>query len=267
MTPNHPREDAVEALKDLELTESEARCFVALTQLPQGTAKEVSDLADIPRARVYELTERLSDRGLVAIQETTPRTFQAISVETAIDTLERSYQNRLNQAAETLQNVETADEASREEGIWTVSGREAIIDTATELIDEADEEILLIHADERVTSEEINEHVKAAHDRGVTILGGSTSEELRERGRENLLDAIIFEPGIGWGDEPESGGVGRILMVDRDAVLTSAVEEGPVSGLHEETAIWGRGSGFDKVLRPILEQRVERILADHDEST
>ncbi|PSQ46397.1 hypothetical protein BRD15_09160 [Halobacteriales archaeon SW_6_65_15] len=60
-------EAAIDALEQLGLTEYEARCFVALTRLPHGTAKEVGQVADIPRSRVYETMDRLQDRGLVDV--------------------------------------------------------------------------------------------------------------------------------------------------------------------------------------------------------
>lgn len=268
MAANQPREAAIDALEALGLTESEARCFVALTQLPQGTAREVSTLADIPRARVYDLAERLSDRGLVAVQDTSPKAFQAVSIETAIEILETRYQDQLSEAAEALQSLERSDEAPTDEGIWTITGSEAIMETVIRLIDEAEEEILIIHADERIgPNEDVTDSLKAAQDRGVRIIAGSTLEEVRELGREQLSDAIIFEPRLGWEEDSTAGGIGQILMVDRDAILGSAIEEGPVAAMTEELAIWGRNSGFNKVLGPILEQRVEAILARREEPT
>lgn len=268
MAADQSRETAVDALAALGLTESEARCFVALTQLSQGTAREISTLAEIPRARVYELADRLSDRGLVAVQDTTPKAFQAVSVETAIEILERRHRDELTEAAEALQNLETADQDPSDEGIWTITGSDAIVETITRLIDDADEEILIIHADDRVGPDEgILESLKAAQTRGVQIIAGSTTETVRELGHDQLSDAIIFEPSLGWGEEPTAEGIGRILMVDRDAILGSAIEEGPVAGMAEETAIWGRNSGFTKVIGPILEQRVERIIAPSNDRT
>lgn len=56
-------EEAVTSLEELGLTEYEARCFVALTRLSKGTAKEVSQVADVPRSRVYDTIERLERTG------------------------------------------------------------------------------------------------------------------------------------------------------------------------------------------------------------
>lgn len=39
-------QDAIRALENLGLTEYEARCFVALAQLPHGTAKEIVGVVD-----------------------------------------------------------------------------------------------------------------------------------------------------------------------------------------------------------------------------
>lgn len=45
-------EETVESLVELGLTEYEACCLVAVTQLSQGTAKEISQIADVPQSRV-----------------------------------------------------------------------------------------------------------------------------------------------------------------------------------------------------------------------
>ncbi|MFC7173527.1 TrmB family transcriptional regulator [Haloplanus litoreus] len=74
-------EEAVRTLRTFELTEYEAKCFVALTRLREGTAKEVSEVADVPRARIYDSMDALQDRGLVSVQESKPRRFRAVSPE------------------------------------------------------------------------------------------------------------------------------------------------------------------------------------------
>ena len=78
---------AVDALESLGLTPYEARCFVALSQLSHGTAREVARVADVPRSRVYETMERLGERGLVEIQHAEPLIYRSASVETAVSIL------------------------------------------------------------------------------------------------------------------------------------------------------------------------------------
>lgn len=57
--------DTIDSLMDLGLSEYEVRCFVALTQLSEATAKEISQVADVPQSRVYDVANQLHERGLV----------------------------------------------------------------------------------------------------------------------------------------------------------------------------------------------------------
>lgn len=56
--------EAVEALTELGSTEYEARCFVALSQLSEGTAQEISQVSEVPQSRVYDIADSLFQRGL-----------------------------------------------------------------------------------------------------------------------------------------------------------------------------------------------------------
>ena len=50
-------------LQELGLREYEARCFVGLSRLPTGTAREISEVTEVPRTRVYEATRVLAAEG------------------------------------------------------------------------------------------------------------------------------------------------------------------------------------------------------------
>ncbi|MDY6819231.1 MAG: helix-turn-helix domain-containing protein, partial [Halobacteriales archaeon] len=63
MTRNSPNQTAVELLQQLGLKPYEAKSFVALTQLPSGTARSISEQVDVPRTRVYRDAARVP-RGL-----------------------------------------------------------------------------------------------------------------------------------------------------------------------------------------------------------
>ena len=59
---------AVTALQELGLKEYEAQCFVGLSRLPSGTAKQLSEITDVPRTRVYDAIRLLEAQGLVEVQ-------------------------------------------------------------------------------------------------------------------------------------------------------------------------------------------------------
>lgn len=95
MTDTIEQEEAVEPLTRLGLTEYEARCFVALSGLGSGTAKEISEASDVPRTRVYDVARALEAKGLLEIQHTNPKRFYAVPVDHAVDLLRQECQSRV----------------------------------------------------------------------------------------------------------------------------------------------------------------------------
>ena len=65
-------EEATEVLQRLGLKEHEARCFVGLSRVEAGTAKQLSEMTEVPRTRVYDAIRVLETQGLVEIQHSSP---------------------------------------------------------------------------------------------------------------------------------------------------------------------------------------------------
>ena len=70
-------------LKEFGFTEYEAYTFVYLLRLGTGTAKDVAEVGDVPRTRVYDAVEVIHEAGLVDIQHTSPKKFTPVSRESA----------------------------------------------------------------------------------------------------------------------------------------------------------------------------------------
>lgn len=100
---------AIDALDKAGLTEYEAKCFVALTRIDEGTAKEISQLSGVPQSRVYDTVEQLHEMGLVDIQQSEPRLYRAISKTEALDKLHREYKANLEAADSALDEVKSAE--------------------------------------------------------------------------------------------------------------------------------------------------------------
>lgn len=74
-----------------------------------GSAEEVSDTANVPRTRVYDAAEELADGGLVSVEETTPKRFHPVSVETTNRILERQFRAQVDDLTDALESVEPAE--------------------------------------------------------------------------------------------------------------------------------------------------------------
>ncbi len=62
-------------LRDLGLTNYEARALYAVLRLREATAKEISEYADIPRTKTYEILEKFVKKGIVTEIDARPRRF------------------------------------------------------------------------------------------------------------------------------------------------------------------------------------------------
>ncbi|WP_251342783.1 TrmB family transcriptional regulator [Haloplanus halophilus] len=237
--PDQARSTAVEQLKALGLSTYAARTFVALVSLGEGTAREVSDVADVPRTRVYDAVDELRDRGLVDVKQSSPQRFWAISTETTGRHFEQEYDHRVTALTGALDRLETAGRTTEQRGVWTVTGRDVVTERVVDFISTADDEVVYMTAEELLT-EEITAHISRASDRGVSIRLAEMSQSAEDRLERRVPEAQLFESLWDWSETP----AGRLLMVDQEQTLVSVLVDG--DGDHppeprDETAIWGTG--------------------------
>ena len=233
------RSVAVEQLEALGLSSYAARTYVALVSLGDGTAKEVSEISDVPRTRVYDAVEELRKQGLVDVQQSTPKRFWPISTETTGRHFEQEYRHRLNLLVESLDAIGPVSKSSEQRGVWTVTGREATSDRTVDFVESAAEEVVYMTVDDLFT-DEIIESLRAASGRGVSIQLAEMSDAVEANIRDEVPEAELFDSLWVWSDTS----AGRVLMVDQERTLVSVLvpEDGvrPVES-QEETAIWGTG--------------------------
>lgn len=252
-------DEAVAALESLGLTQYEAKCFTALTRLSRGTAREVSEVADVPRSRVYDTLERLHDRGLVDVQESEPREYRAVDVEDALARLEGEYADRIEGANHALSGVETRD-SLEEEGLWAVADHDHVTDRLCELIEDATERIHYLIAADAELEESVVEVLRAALDRDVALLVEVPTDAVGATIHERMPGAeVVVAPGLANAEQVERKRPGQLVMVDGSAVLASGVEESDLPDVTRETAVWTTGvdHGFAAWTRELLADRVD----------
>jgi sugar-specific transcriptional regulator TrmB len=250
--------EAVESVMELGLTEYEARCFVALAQLSEGTAREISRIADVPQSRVYDIADDLHRMGVVDVQESDPRTYRVASVDRALERLERDYEDALETAADHLSALESRSMAPR--GVWGVADGGSVGDRFLTHLADADEEVFLVVGEERLLDEAVLDGLREALTRDVEVYVGTPTDAVAAAVREavpgaqvSTTDLPVRSTRIG-GHEP-----GRLAVVDDETVVLSSLHEGLVPGECEESGLWATGSGQGLLvwLRPFLDRRRE----------
>lgn len=255
--------ETIDLLQELGLKEYEARCFLALTQLDAGTAKEISDISEVPRTRVYDATRVLEAKGLVEVQHSNPQQFRAVSITEATTTLRKQYEDRIDTLQSRLESIEPHRDSGSDERlqeVWSLSGHDAIGARMDRLISDGDDEIVLIVVDASILTDRLYESLRSALDRNVTVLIGGITEAIRGDVADNLPRAEVFESDLPWLVEDGDGaagtavGIGRLLLVDRTSVLVSSFYPDAGSDDHTERAVFatGLGNGIVVLIRRMI---------------
>lgn len=259
--------DAIDALVELGLRQYEAQCFVALTQLSEGTAKEISQVADVPQSRVYDVVEQLHRLGLVDIQESEPRKYSVVPVDVARERLRQEYHGHLETATTNLRELE--QRTTDEDGIWKVASHQDVRNRTSAAIDDATSEIYLLVADEELLDAALLERVSAARERGVAVFVEVPSASVRRTVHDALPAAHVAVTDFGFDSRgPGDRSLGRLLLVDRETVVVSALTEGLVPRETTETGVWAseRGHGLVIWLRYTLEKRLAALEFQTDDA-
>lgn len=244
MASNDTLEEATELLQEFGLKEYEARSFVGLTQLETGTARELSEITDVPRTRVYDAIRVLEEQGLVETQHASPKRFRAVSLNEATETLRDQYEGRIEQlrdALETIDIVEETDDAPVQQ-VWAMAGQAGIENRTNQLLESATDEIVLVIGDESLLTTELVTTLNEV-DADVDLLIGALTEPLQDQIHEAVPEATTFMTGLEWlhgenATEDETA-IGRLLLVDRSSILVSTI----MPETKVEQAIFGDGFG------------------------
>ena len=251
--------EAISLLQDLGLQEYEARCFMALNKLSSGTAKEIHEISDVPRTRVYDAIRVLESQGLVEVQHSSPQRYRAVGINEATTILRQKYNDRIDTLETYLEKteVQNLEDDEHVQEIWSLNGHEAIESRTIELIADAESEIALLVVDDDVLSEALFDGLRQAIQRDLTIVVGGQTPATTATLADHLPETRVFETGLEWltGDERDAEvAISRILLVDRETLLIGTYYPDSGDGETKEQAIFAKGlqNGVVVLLRRLV---------------
>lgn len=260
MSQEESTAEAVSLLQELGLQEYEARCFAALTQITQGTAKEIHEISDVPRTRVYDAVRVLESQGLVEVQHTSPQQFRSVGIEEATQTLRRKFDDRIDTLQTHLEETDahgttTGDGEVQE--VWSLTGHEAIESRMYDIVEDAESEIAMIVVDETMLTETLFDRLQTAADRDVSIVVGGKTDAITSRLGAELSESQIFETGLDWlldSDVSPKAAVSRIVLVDRETLLIGSYYPNTPQREADEQAVFARGltNGVVVIVRRLI---------------
>jgi len=171
------------SLRDLGLSEYEARAFRSLLSTGPTTAKELSRASDVPMGRIYDVLNSLETYRLVRSQTASrPKKYVAVEPETALDRLLDDKKEELEAKAEQYEDIvsELGDQLEAgdhvDEPFWTAAvGPEETLNLLLERLAAADDRIVIVgsppaqHLDIVEATERVVDKLVAALERGVEV--------------------------------------------------------------------------------------------------
>lgn len=225
-------EKFVENLRMFNLTEYEARTYLALVGRDKATVKEIRELAKIPYSREYDVLEALERRGYVVVQPGRPRLYMAVHPG---EILSRELETLSGAASELIEVLSPIYESSSGGGsmqdfIWMIKGRKNVYERLLEMLKGSEEEVLFMGA-KALKERGVLERLKSARERGVRVRVLGRVEELKDELEGAGIENISFEHNHS-----------RFVLVDRQELILTGEDSAQVN-----CALYNRNPGCIKL--------------------
>ena len=128
-------------LEKLGLTENEAKAYVGLVSLREATAREIHELTNVPRAKIYEILKALGKKGYLEVRQGSPTYFRAVDPEQVIGKIKDELLACANEALDQLK--ELSYELPQTSPVWCIQSEWGIKNRIKEILSGAKEEVII----------------------------------------------------------------------------------------------------------------------------
>lgn len=158
-------EKIVAEIQKLGFSQYESKAYISLLQNSPITGYELSKRSTVPRSMIYEVINKLVERGAVYTIPSDPIKYSPVPARELLKRVRRNMDTTFDFLDKSLGSLEQAVDVNV---ISHINGYEPVMDEITSLIDGAKQE-LWISAWEPQTSA-IQSHVQQAEERNVKVL-------------------------------------------------------------------------------------------------
>jgi HTH-type transcriptional regulator, sugar sensing transcriptional regulator len=222
-----------ESLKSLGLTKYEALVYIALLKVAGGTATEIHEISGVPRASVYPVLDRLTQKNLVSVSNSSPKRFDAMPPEEGISNLLTSIEADAEEAKTVLSEIfsqRIGVERGTQELIWSIYGQDNIHIRISDLINHAKQNIRIMSSAHLFTPEMI----KTLETAGERVTIDIITDQWPGAAPCNFR-LFIKKPPIGYGIERKSVAGGVFLIDCKQVMVTMGAQDEGLTGLYSES--------------------------------
>jgi len=102
------QKDFLNKLRDFGLNTYESKIWTALLSRGISTAGELSDIANVPRSRSYDVLESLEKKGFIIVKPGKPIKYIAVKPEEVIERVKKKVKDETEQQLELIENLKSA---------------------------------------------------------------------------------------------------------------------------------------------------------------
>lgn len=256
--------EPVKELKLMGLTDYEAKVFIALHRIEEGTASQISKVSKVPRVSVYEVMRSLEVKGAIIVEQGKPLRYRLMPLDPALENLEKNRKEEIERMSVDLESAKISiiqnlkdDEVSaqiEEESYWTIRGDEKVKAKIRELISRAKTELKVGMSGDIW---DFIEDLKEAEKRGVFLSVIVPPEVEGNFGLSNVygIESDELNNFFHHGRSNNMGITSGSLVVadDRECIISVVNWDEGKEPLREKTCLWVRSEGLTSIFSIILE--------------
>lgn len=239
-----------DALKGIGLNLYERRLWVALLARGTSTAGELSEIANVPRSRTYDVLQSLAEKGFVVVQTAKPIRYVATAPE---ESLERAKKKLEEDFKETQQRIDDLKDSpvmrelnevfsqglklvTPEDITGSLKGRYLVFQQLDTMVRDANKNINIVTTPEGL-NDLLSNHIdalKKAKERGVDIrIAATGTEKCSEaiKAFNSIADVKVV-------DEKEVPVTGKFMVVDGKQMMLSLTNAKVHST--QDMAVWSK---------------------------
>lgn len=136
-----------DVLDEFGLSQYEKMAYLALLRIGRSKSAQISKASNVSYGRIYEILQKLEEKGLIMIIPTEPKSFEAIEPKQAFNMMIRKREESLNILKREIETLKIPDKKERpieEDNIIVLQGKQKQISMISEMHERAKADILMI---------------------------------------------------------------------------------------------------------------------------
>ncbi len=245
-------------LKEFGLNSYESKVWVALLSRGVSTAGELSDIANVPRSRSYDVLESLEKKGFVVMKLGKPIKYIAVSPEEAIERVKKRIKKTAEEEQKMLDELKSSkvleelnllhskgiESQDPSEITGSIKGRENIYDHLEYQIKSAKESVVISTTQEGLVrkANSLLRQIKKATKRGVKVtIYAPLNSEISKNAKKALEEHTTLINLSNPSNAP------RFCVVDNSQVTVMLTDDKEVHPSYD-LAVWMNTPYFAKTL-------------------